>query len=341
MYVPDTGDDYLVWKPDRRGKFSVKSAYNAICINHVNNAIIGDYIPIEVWKKLWHTRVPHRVQLFIWKCLRDIVPVRGKLAVYKPDIDAQCSLCTHGTETLSHLLVECTYARSIWNSLNVNISDVIQNFESLQDVKPNMHSTLSRIYNLIKQCEFNTNSSSINRNRCILPKVWFSPDTGYIKVNIDAPYVYETRKGSIGLIVRDHAGYALAVKGFSLEEEMEAEVGAEHFECKALIKAVEWIEEHGFNKGIVETDCKNLVNSIHNEDPQVHWFNHHLFLSVRNKFLNNEFWFRKLVNRLSNSIAHELARKARLKANNFSFSFNYLPDIVKWIEDDDVLSRRI
>ncbi|XP_026434571.1 uncharacterized protein LOC113332111 [Papaver somniferum] len=207
--------------------------------------------------QIGETKTPNRVQLFIWKCLRDIVPVRGKLVSYKSDIDSKCSLCSNSTETISHLLVECTYARSIWNALNVHIADVTQNFVTLQDwiiswfytdadvnkninyisdslvfklmcavwyiwkdrcswifqsEKPNMNRTLSRIHNLVKQCEFSATSSSVPRNRFILSKIWFPPGIGYIKVNIDASYDYETRKGSIGLIVRDHAGYALAAK---------------------------------------------------------------------------------------------------------------------------------
>ncbi|XP_026379639.1 uncharacterized protein LOC113274477 [Papaver somniferum] len=219
---------------NRRGKFSVKSAYNSLCASHVNNAIIGDHTPKVVWKKLLHTKVPHRVQLFIWKCLRDIVHVRSKLVVYKYEIDSHCSLCNHGTETINHLLVECTYARSLWNALNVDISVITQNFTSLQDwviswyytdetevnnfayttdsyvvrlmctvwyiwkdrcrwifqgIKPNIHSIIIRIHILIKQCDLANASSSVNRNRYILPK-----------------------------------GRALAIKGYNLEEEMEAEV---------------------------------------------------------------------------------------------------------------------
>ncbi|XP_026420212.1 uncharacterized protein LOC113316207 [Papaver somniferum] len=210
-----------------------------------------------------------------------------------------------------------------------------------QGVFPNLHNTITRINNLISQCNFVNAPTRNASNRNILPKVWFPPEAGFIKVNIDASYIYETRRGSIGKIVRNCAGQTLAVQGFNLEEELEAEVSAEHFECKALMKAVEWIEENGFNKVIIETDCENLVNSIHSNEPQVHWFNHHLILSVKKKFLDNEFWFYKLVNRLSNGVAHELAKKARLDANSFFYDSIYLPDIVKWIEDDYVLLKRI
>ncbi|XP_026430943.1 uncharacterized protein LOC113328067 [Papaver somniferum] len=88
MNVPLTGQDYLIWKPNRKGKFSVKSAYNTLCVDYVNNAISNDIIPKEVWKNLWHMRVPHRVQLFLWKCLKDIVPTREKISVYKQDIES-------------------------------------------------------------------------------------------------------------------------------------------------------------------------------------------------------------------------------------------------------------
>lgn len=47
----------------------------------------------------------------------------------------------------------------------------------------------------------------------ILIKDWIPPEEGFLKLNIDASYMTETRKCSIGLIIRNHTGNAIGVKG--------------------------------------------------------------------------------------------------------------------------------
>ncbi|XP_026459259.1 uncharacterized protein LOC113359908 [Papaver somniferum] len=186
MNVSTTGEDYLIWKPDRKGKFSVKSAYDTLCVSQVDNTIGGDTIPTIVWKTLWHTKVPNRMQLFVWKCLKDIVHVRDKISRYKHEVEPHCVLRNHSTETTSHLLSQCNYAKEIWNALNIDIP---------LDIKPNVQSTVIRIHNLVQQCNFVAAAVTMPRN-----------------------------------------SKALGAKGWSLEEEVEAEIGPENFECKALVK---------------------------------------------------------------------------------------------------------
>lgn len=49
----------------------------------------------EIWKHFWHTRVPHKVQLFVWKCLKDILPTIEKITGYKADIEIHCRFYNH------------------------------------------------------------------------------------------------------------------------------------------------------------------------------------------------------------------------------------------------------
>ncbi|XP_026451382.1 uncharacterized protein LOC113351654 [Papaver somniferum] len=282
MHIPPTDEDYLIWKPDRRSSFTVKSAYNTLCASSVNNAIASDNIPRHVWKHLLKYKVPHKVQLFVWICLKNIVPVRAKLACYNPEVEPHCKFCNNSLETINHLLVECDYATSIWNALNVDITTDIQHYNSFQtwvaswfsageelhnnnrnegyviklmctiwyiwkdrcnlifqDIPPNKNITISRIQYLTHLCNHVVIPTSVNRQCSTLNKDWIPLEEGFLKLNIDASYMSETKKGSIGLMVRDHA---VGVKGFKLEEEVEADVGAEHFECKALFMAVDWMK---------------------------------------------------------------------------------------------------
>ncbi|XP_026449972.1 uncharacterized protein LOC113350104 [Papaver somniferum] len=76
VHVPQMGVDTLIWTPDKKGVFSVKSAYNIL--NSRTNTIVGNHsIPSSVWIALWRTKLPHKVKLFVWKCLKDIVPSRS------------------------------------------------------------------------------------------------------------------------------------------------------------------------------------------------------------------------------------------------------------------------
>lgn len=110
---------------------------------------------------------------------------------------------------------------------------------------------------------------------------------------------------------------------------MDAEFGAEYFECKALEKAVEWIEELGYIQVVFELDCDNVAMSINSHELQVHWFNQGLVSAIKNNFSNNKLWFCKLVNRQGNNVAHSLTKNARIEDSNFYFLSNYPTEIIK------------
>lgn len=131
MNIPYSGEDCLIWKLDRNGKFTVKNAYNTICSDYVNTQVACDLVPTEIWIHLWKTRVPHRVQLFIWKCIKNIVPVRNFRSRYNHNIDTHCAFCNNNVETLNHLFFECNYSRNIWLGMNINISAISEQFPSL------------------------------------------------------------------------------------------------------------------------------------------------------------------------------------------------------------------
>ncbi|XP_026399068.1 uncharacterized protein LOC113294912 [Papaver somniferum] len=107
------------------------------------------------------------------------------------------------------------------------------------------------------------------------------PEKDFVKVNIDGSYTFNTKKGSVGLIIRNHAGDCLGAKGKSFTEEVE--------ECKEMEQAVDWMEELGLTKVIFEMYCEILVKSITDEELQVHWYNQTLLQVIKNKFRNNQF----------------------------------------------------
>ncbi|XP_026433777.1 uncharacterized protein LOC113331264 [Papaver somniferum] len=74
MRLSQYGEDKLIWEPNSSGEFSVKSAYKAINNDSSLRSSQQSSFPKVVWKNLWKAKVPHKVKLFLWKCLRNIVP---------------------------------------------------------------------------------------------------------------------------------------------------------------------------------------------------------------------------------------------------------------------------
>ncbi|XP_026396106.1 uncharacterized protein LOC113290737 [Papaver somniferum] len=270
------------------------------------------------------------------------VPSTGEdYLIWKPD-----SFCNNAIETTDHLLGECDCARAIWMEVNVNISGILHELMCtiwytwkdmcnivFQNTKPNAQGTIIRIQYLVQLCNVSNGNNIMNRTNDMQIKQWIPPEYGYVKCNITASYMPDTKRGSLGLIVSDCAGFTLGVKGINLEEKVDEEYGAEYFECKALEMAVEWTESLKYNKVIFKIDCENVFLSLQRNESQVHWFNQNTIIYLKNKFTSNKLWFCKLVNRLGNNVAHNLTKKARTTATNFCYLSDYPPNIVKWMEE--------
>ncbi|OVA15385.1 Reverse transcriptase zinc-binding domain [Macleaya cordata] len=101
--------DRRAWDLTRDGRFTTKSAYvGFIGQHHVSNNVI--------WKHIWRTKVPHRIQLFAWKTLHNAIPVR-EILNHRILIDNPiCPRCDGETETALHALITCPGLSQIWSS---------------------------------------------------------------------------------------------------------------------------------------------------------------------------------------------------------------------------------
>jgi hypothetical protein len=80
-----------------------------------------------------------------------------------------------------------------------------------------------------------------NRGKPGMPQRWFPPPTGWIKVNMDAAFCYDSGAASVGIIIRDSAGKVLLsawqmLQGCASPEQADAEA------ClRGLRLVLEWI----------------------------------------------------------------------------------------------------
>ena len=75
-------EDKLIWVGNRKGVFTVKSAYY-VALNLVDYADKGESSfgdPWErLWKKIWHLNIPPKVKNFAWRACLDALPTMVNL----------------------------------------------------------------------------------------------------------------------------------------------------------------------------------------------------------------------------------------------------------------------
>ncbi|XP_028085522.1 uncharacterized protein LOC114286545 [Camellia sinensis] len=114
--VEDDIEDKIVWGPTKCGEYSVKSGYRQALIRHFPDYCRPD-LDWLVWKRLWQLKIPPKWILFVWKCLHNILPVKGELKKRGLNIDPICSRCFQHEESIEHLFFDCPISQRVWRGL--------------------------------------------------------------------------------------------------------------------------------------------------------------------------------------------------------------------------------
>ncbi|XP_043687879.1 uncharacterized protein LOC122639111 [Telopea speciosissima] len=133
---------------------------------------------------------------------------------------------------------------------------------------------------------------------------WISPPVGYHKVNCDAALEIEVQKEGLGFIFRDHRGYQ--VRQASTPHHFRSAVQGEAIAIRcALIEVV----AAGFTKLQVESDCKEVIGCIHDQNQHPPYEFSTIISDIRR--LSSFFAFNSFqcIPRAMNGISDGLARK--------------------------------
>lgn len=129
MNIP-TGEkssrDEIIWRYDKKGVFSVKSAYHlAVESNSSNQASPSNAeTASRLWKSIWNAKVLPRTKICTWKIVKDIIPSKANILKRGVSLNPLCKFCQKHLETTSHLIWECKFSKKVWlnlipNSLNL------------------------------------------------------------------------------------------------------------------------------------------------------------------------------------------------------------------------------
>lgn len=108
IHFPEDMEDTRIWKASKNGSFSVSSFYAAL------SARVGTKSSLA---SIWRIKAPPWVVAFRWIAFRrriltlDNLRKRGKIVVIG------CQMCLEDEETVDHLLLRCSFAMKIWNSV--------------------------------------------------------------------------------------------------------------------------------------------------------------------------------------------------------------------------------
>ena len=97
-------NDSLIWKGAASGIYSVKQFCKGIQSN--------GYHDKELWRLVWATFAPPKVEAFCWQLMKGRIAVREQL-VTRGLLDweaAVCPFCKSEVETISHLFLVCKFS---------------------------------------------------------------------------------------------------------------------------------------------------------------------------------------------------------------------------------------
>ncbi|XP_058783591.1 uncharacterized protein LOC131658300 [Vicia villosa] len=114
--------DSLIWHREVNGNFPVKSAYH-LCkrMKAAKKASSSNQQSENFWKKIWKVPVLPRVQNFIWRLSKDIIPTKTNLQKKGCCLETLCPFCSLVLESPSHIFLHCQFAKRVWFALPTSI----------------------------------------------------------------------------------------------------------------------------------------------------------------------------------------------------------------------------
>lgn len=122
--ISEGNEDWLAWHFDKRGLFSVKSAYRVAIETDARRSIHGiasasgttaDHLPFE-WEKIWRLPLPAKILHFLWRMARNSLPLRQKLIQRGVKADPWCPVCLRTDEDGGHTFFKCKPVKHIWRA---------------------------------------------------------------------------------------------------------------------------------------------------------------------------------------------------------------------------------
>lgn len=301
MQVPipvEVRPDMLIWPYTDDGAATVRSVYHRLREAQEGNPAElngrGDRAT-SIWRCIWKTNTTPSIKNFAWKMLTNSLAVQTNLVRRHMNVSPNCNMCGLQEDT-EHMLFKCSWTAGVWRG-TLGLSDDHRRSESIQSwlqsrqneqcsnqetkekrwqmclwtcwiiwkkrckavfemTEPNPVQTVEEIKKLLE--EFNKLPKTIgNPGGQPARHEWQRPEPGIIKINVDAAWCHRSKKGGIGVIVRNETGAVIGDANRILTGQ-----GIEELEAEAIRIGMHIAKEMGWNRIIVESDSKTVINQI-------------------------------------------------------------------------------
>lgn len=114
-------EDLLAWHFDKKGVFSVKSAYHTLHGQSIREAKKqkGESSRAQQenrleWKQVWSLNCIPKIKHFVWRLAHNSLPVQMNIRRRGMDIDTRCPVCWRLDEDGGHYFLKCKYVVQCW-----------------------------------------------------------------------------------------------------------------------------------------------------------------------------------------------------------------------------------
>lgn len=126
-------EDQLIWKAEKNGHYSVKSAYR-LCMEEIaDNSFL--HRP-GYWTGIWKLKAPPKVKNLIWRICRGCLPTRARLLDRCVNCTSMCALCDRNYEDAIHVFFDCPKARNVWKESHIlqDVTRAMQNNNTIAEI---------------------------------------------------------------------------------------------------------------------------------------------------------------------------------------------------------------
>jgi hypothetical protein len=105
-------DDFVAWRHNKNGIFSVRSAYHMECESQFSRKLrwlddVGSTTVNSVWAEVLKCKLPAKIKIFSRNYLHAILPCLGSLANHHINTSSSCPLCADSSENIKRTPFLC------------------------------------------------------------------------------------------------------------------------------------------------------------------------------------------------------------------------------------------
>jgi ribonuclease HI len=344
-------EDKLIWKDSMHGEYSVKSGYNMLL------DVIGQglhHVRQERWNHIWKIKAPPKAKHLLWRICRDCVPTRFRLRGRCVPCPLTCPICEQHDEDDWHIFFSChdsllalqtagldhvitsraarcqTAAEMVFSICAEEETGIAGGvalilwavWRNRNEKVWNGATDSGRSIGITAMQQWQQWSSVQHQHASVQQQqhtlTWQKPPMNWFKCNVDAGFNMVQNRATVGWCVRDHGG------NFNMAGTLwqEGKFTVLEGEANALLEALKVLQQKGYSHVIFETDCKGVVDAIHNIHGGVSEFSS-IICKIKSILLVNPNFVVKFVKRQANMVAHTLAKAASSWAR--CCTFEHLP----------------